>query len=56
LTFKQPAACIGGRRRVAHHRATSENFLRPGKTCSSQETGSNRHHIDAGRPIIWHRA
>ena len=50
LTFKQPAACTDGRRRVAHQRATSRNFLRPGKTCSGMRTGSNRHHIDAGRP------
>ena len=37
LTFKQPAACIDGRRRVAHQRATCKNFLRPRKTRSGAE-------------------
>jgi hypothetical protein len=50
LTVEQPAACNGGRRRVANQRATSENFLRPAKPCSGPQTGSNRHNIDAGRP------
>ena len=52
LTFKQPAACNGGQRRVAEQRATSENFLTRRKTCSAAQTGSNRHHIDAGRPVF----
>ena len=50
LTFEQPAACIGGRRRVANQRATSENFLSRGKPCSNPESRSHPDHIDAGRP------
>ena len=50
MTFRQPAACIGGRRRVANQRATSENFLSRGKPCSNPESRSHPDHIDAGRP------
>jgi deazaflavin-dependent oxidoreductase (nitroreductase family) len=56
LTFKQPAACIGGRRRVADQRAPSENFLSRGKPCSSPESRSHPDHIDAGRPIFASKA
>jgi hypothetical protein len=52
LTFTQPAACIGGRRRVANQRATSENFLTPGKPCANQESRSHLDHIDAGSPLF----
>ena len=38
LTFRQPAACIGGQRRVANQCATSENFLSRGKPCSNPKS------------------
>ena len=50
LTFEQPAACIGGRRRVANQHATSENFFSWGKPCSNPDSTTRPDHIDAGRP------
>ena len=50
LTFRQPAACTGGRRRVANQRATCEDFLSRRKACSNPESRSHPDHIDAGRP------
>jgi len=50
LTFEQPAACPWGRRRVAHQRATSENFRRRGKRCSRTQTRLRVTYIDYRSP------
>jgi hypothetical protein len=47
VDLQQPAAWTGGRRRVADQRATSNNFLRPRKTCSGAESRGHLDHIDA---------
>src|SRR5436305_577731 len=51
LTFEQPAACPWGRRRVAHQRATSENFRRRGKRCSRTQTRLRVTYIDYRSPL-----
>ena len=50
LTFDSQQPACEGSGRVTNECATCENFVRPGKTRSDQESGSHLHHIHAGSP------